>query len=948
VKDSLEDNWRLISPYIDEVLGIEPVLRQAWLQELAWLEELNARDPSIAARVRPYVASLEELEQSNFLGRTLPPVMSQVTEAGQRFGSYTLDRPIGYGGMGTVWLAHRSDGRFEGDVAIKLLNAALIGRDGEERFRREGHMVAKLEHPNIVRLLDAGMGDGSQPFLVLEYVNGVPINDYCDRAGLDIHARLELFLDVLAAVSHAHSHLMVHRDLKPANILVTGQGSVKLLDFGIAKLTHSDATGQQDITRLGAAPLTLAYAAPEQILDDDIGTATDVYSLGVLLYELLTGELPYKPRRDTPGALEEEILSALPTLPSRIHFGQVTADQRQTTPKKLRNTLQGDLDAIISTALRKQARSRYATADAFADDIKRYLRCEPILARGDSSWYRVGKFVIRHKWPVLGASTSLVALLAGFGIALWQARVAQEQARRAEEINHFIGSVFEEADPNSSGAANSRAVDLLVRARARVEQELSGRSALQRELMCIVASSLYGLGENIEANKTFERVTGLAGGRNPAALARLPGTCLNSYADLLTTTGDYPLAKAILGVLERETESQPQGLLAANTLLTRATLDLNLNDIPRALDEARRADRTIRELAHPGSRESLNAALNLARMEYHADEDAAAIETADRALQDYASNPREAERTRGIALLLRSVRVRALGELPRTEEAAREYKVLMPELAAAFGTNTHQYSVDLYEYSVLEQRRGEFRHSLELGEQSLVAARAGGSSGRNIASNLLTLAMTSIEAQRTDDGLRWALQAQTVHRDVFGTSDSTHGRYDAVVSYARGVLGDPIESISQLNSILEQQRQEDKRSVGRTLTFLGDLELRSGHFQDSVVALRDAEAIFKADETFQKLRLPKVRADLGSALLGLGDIDAAAAEFRAAISGEGQPHSPTPAQAAGHLGLAWIALARHDPHTALTEATIADDFWRNFDAGNAARSEVRRTLVSVR
>jgi eukaryotic-like serine/threonine-protein kinase len=942
VKDSPENAWREIGDYLDQMIELQGEARHAWL------EELGTRDPALAARIRPHLEDLEALEQSNFLGSALPSMMSLVTEAGQRFGSYTLDRPIGYGGMGTVWLAHRSDGRFEGDVAIKLLNAALIGHDGEERFRREGYLVGKLEHPNIARLLDAGMSEGRQPFLVLEYVNGVPITEYCDRTGLDIRARLELFLDVLAAVAHAHSHLMVHRDLKPANILVTHQGIAKLLDFGIAKLTHGDATWEREITRLGQTPLTPAYAAPEQIRNGDISTATDVYSLGVLLYELLTGTLPYKSRRETRAGLEEEILSALPTPPSRIQFSSVTAEQRHTTPKKLRKILQGDLDAIISTALKKQPDARYTTADGFAGDIKRYLGCEPILARRERSWYRVGKFLIRHKWPVLGASTSLLALLVGSGIALWQATVAQEQARRAQEINNFIASVFEEADPNGTGTGNTRAVDLLVHARARVEQELSGRRALQQELLCIVASSLYGLGENTEAEKTFERVTQLAGGFSPAALARLPGACLNSYADLETVIGEYSSAKAILEVLDTATRLKPQDLLVANTLVTRATLDLNLEKVPQALEESRRAYEMIRELGRPGSRESLNAALTLARIEYHADEDAAAIETATRALQDHASNPKEAERTRGIALLLRSVRVRALSELGRTEEAAHEYQTLMPELASAFGTNSHQYGVDLYEYSVLEQRRGDLLHSLELGEQSLAATRAAGSSGRNIAPIVLTLAVTAVESRRPDDALRWALEAQKLHRDAVGTSNSLHFRYDALVAFARGALGDPGEGISQLAAIIEQQREQDKHFLGRSLWLLGKLELRSDRFDDAVLALREAESTYKGYGKASLRYLPAVRADLGMALLRLGDLDCATSAFQAAISGDGQPRTPTPALADAHLGLARVALARRDPRTALTQATLADEIWRNFDGANPARHDVTSTLESIR
>jgi serine/threonine-protein kinase len=292
-------------------------------------------------------------------------------------GSYTLDRLIGHGDMGSVWLAHRSDGRCDGEVAVKVLNAWLLGRAGEERFRREGHLLAKLQHPNIARLIDAGVSDTGQPFLVLEYVRGQPFGQYCDVGRLDVRARIELFLDALAAVTHAHSRLVIHRNLKPANILVTDTGALKLLDFGIAQLISTDRVYERP-TQLGKGPRIPTYAAPEQITGDEVGTASDVYSLGVLLYQLITGVLPYCPKRDTLGALEEEILTARAVIPSRAGFDDSQAFERHTTEKRLRKILQGDLDAIVLTALKKEQTERYATAAAMADDLKRYLRSEPI------------------------------------------------------------------------------------------------------------------------------------------------------------------------------------------------------------------------------------------------------------------------------------------------------------------------------------------------------------------------------------------------------------------------------------------------------------------------------------------------------------------------------------------------------------------------------------------
>lgn len=933
MKRSLEEAWREISTDLDEVLDLDAGARHAWL------ETLQTQDPDRAQRVREYILDLEKLEKDNFLGQAFPVMLSTTPSlAGRRLGSYTVDRAIGHGGMGTVWLAHRSDGRFEGDVAIKLLNASLLGGCGEERFVREGHLLGKLEHPNIARLLDAGVSDTGQPLLVLEYVHGKPITDYCDSERLDIRARIELFLDVLAAVSHAHSRLVIHRDLKPANIFVTAERVVKLLDFGIARLTGADAAAPGDLTRLGHTPLTLAYASPEQIRGVDIGTASDIYSLGVLLYELTTGALPYRPKRDTLGALEEEILCSQPSPPSRLGVSDSRAQERHTTADKLRKLLRGDLDTIVLTALEKEQAERYATVDAFAEDLKRYLRSEPILARGESPWYRAGKFLARNKLPVLAATATVIALIAALGIAVWQAYVAREHAAQAQEISHFIESVFEDADPSGSGNADVRAADLLLRGRTRVEEELRNRGQLQIELMCTIGSSLYGLGANAEAKSTFERMTTLSGGRTAAALAQVPPDCLNNYADLLTITGDYTTADSILRAAEQADRSKTPSLISGKTLATRATLDLNLNRAEVALAEARRADAIIRSVTPRGSRESLESALELARVEHVIDENTAALVTAERGLADHATNPGEAPKTRGTYLSLRSLRARALSAVGRRDEAANEYSSLLPELSAAFGTNTHQSAVDLYEYSIIEQRRGELRHAIELGNRAFAASQTGGSSQRGVASVSMGLALTYLLARNEAAGLAWALKARALHDQIFGTADPEAVRFQAVAIFAGGLYRLPLEAASKLGPIVEQQRASHTPYLARLLWFQGEMYLRAGEYRQAAELLQEAEqlAVPHVDLRFQ---LPVIRADLGRSLLGLGQLDAASGKLQAAISAEEAPHTATPAQADAHAGWALILLKRNDPAAALVEASSADDFWRDFDPENPARKE---------
>ena len=280
------ESWSEISSSLDEVLDLEPDTREAWLADL------ETRSPKLAEKLRAHLAELIALKARNFLDVAVPAQVGMASLAGQRFGAYTLDTAIGHGGMGTVWLAHRSDGQFEGLAAVKLLNTALVGHPSEKRLSREGRVLARLQHPNIAHLLDAGVGANSQPYLILEYIRGQPIDQYCATKDLGVRERIVLFLDVLGAVAHAHSHLIVHRDLKPSNILVTGNGVVKLLDFGIAALLSPTTQNVTDLTHQLAPGLTPGYAAPEQLSGEPITIATDVHSLGALLFVLLTGKHP--------------------------------------------------------------------------------------------------------------------------------------------------------------------------------------------------------------------------------------------------------------------------------------------------------------------------------------------------------------------------------------------------------------------------------------------------------------------------------------------------------------------------------------------------------------------------------------------------------------------------------------------------------------------------------
>jgi serine/threonine-protein kinase len=511
--------WSRLSQQLDVLLDL-PVGERA-----AWLDALRTDDAEAAESLARLLAQADSTGVGRFMnGQALDA--EAPTLAGQQLGAYTLTAPLGQGGGGTVWRGRRHDGRYSGEVAVKLLHLSLLGRAAAERFQREGEILARLTHPHIARLLDAGVAIGGQPYLVLELVEGEPIDDYCRKRHLDVPARLALFDGVLAAVTHAHQHLVIHRDIKPANILVTPEGTVKLLDFGIAKLAEPDTHSAEatQLTRDAGRVLTPRYAAPEQLRGDTITTATDVYGLGLLLYQLLAERLPERP---ATAAIDYS-----PPPPSR--FAIEPARQR---------VLRGDLDTIVLRAMKPVSAERYPSVSALHDDLIRYRDGRTVLARPDSWAYRARKFVLRHKagtaivaavaLALLGGAYAQVAVLfalaAGAAAALWQAAAARREAAaaraaqaRAEEVKQFIASIFTEAKPRDGVGGVVTAADLLNSATDRIEAELGANPAVAGELGVLVAQSCSELGElrigNRAAQAAWPRCEEAFGPQHPLAL----------------------------------------------------------------------------------------------------------------------------------------------------------------------------------------------------------------------------------------------------------------------------------------------------------------------------------------------------------------------------------------------------------------------------------------------
>lgn len=425
--------------------------------------------------------------------------------ADQRVGPYRIVREIGIGGMGAVYLADREDGEFEQTVALKVMRpdteAALLAH----RFRAERQLLARLDHPGIARLLDGGVADDGRPYFTMEYVDGIPIDQYCHDNQLSVAQRVELFTQVLSAVAYAQQSLVVHRDLKPSNILVTRDGVVKLLDFGIAKILDAGRgpTLAADYTLIAA--MTPQYAAPEQVRREPVTTATDVYSLGVVLYELLSGARPYDLSTATPVEVEELVCRAAAPLPSAaIPPGDASVVERfGVIAHRLRRQLVGDLDTICAMAMRKESSRRYASAQQMLDDVERHRAGRPVRARPDTLGYRLHKFTRRHARPLIIA---LVLTLAVAGLlAFFTARLAEErdrarrEARKAESMSEFLRTLFRDAEPERALGREITVREILDKGAERIERELQGEPEVRASITDVIGTVYEKLGLYPEA-----------------------------------------------------------------------------------------------------------------------------------------------------------------------------------------------------------------------------------------------------------------------------------------------------------------------------------------------------------------------------------------------------------------------------------------------------------------
>jgi eukaryotic-like serine/threonine-protein kinase len=507
----------------------DEALDQPDTQRAQWLSGLGERDPVLArlvAELLRHAGSQAPLDTSQ-LSQLLVQGHADSDVEGRQFGPYRALSLLGRGGMGSVWLAERVDGLFDRQVALKLLHPALATHTLTERFARERQILGALDHPNIAKLLDAGVSNDGQPYLAIEYVAGVSLTEHCAQQQLDLRARIALVMQMMRALEHAHRKLVLHRDIKPANILVTPDGQVRLLDFGIAKLMVDSHTHDTDLTHLGGRALTFEYASPEQIAGRPLGTASDVYSAGIVLYELLCGERPYSVAHGSPEAMEQALLAGSVIRPSQRVWTQGQTPALGITSRKLSRALRGDLDTIVLKAIKPHTSERYATIEAVMEDLQRYLDGRPVLARADSIVYRANRFVRRHRLGVAVAALLLTTLTAGLAGTLYQAARAQDMADRAEHQRNaalrelsfaeateaFLRYLLSESPPEPLTPSQ-----LLARAASILDTQYASDSSLRARLQLVVADLFGEHRDFAKAQSMLDQAQASALGSHDAAL----------------------------------------------------------------------------------------------------------------------------------------------------------------------------------------------------------------------------------------------------------------------------------------------------------------------------------------------------------------------------------------------------------------------------------------------
>lgn len=923
------NTWAQLNQLLDAALD------QPMAQREQWIDALASPFDGLKSRLRDLLSRAAQVETDDFLS-TLPKLDisageladpgARADQAGDIVGPYRLLRELGSGGMGAVWLAERSDGLIARPVALKLPHGIWRRSGLAERMAREREILATLHHPNIACLYDAGLAADGQPYLALEYVEGRPIDAYCRAWSVDrqpdVKSRLQLFAQVADAVAYAHAKLVVHRDLKPANILVTAAGQVRLLDFGIAKLLEDGQAQQTQLTGLCGRALTPDYASPEQILGEPLTIASDVYSLGVILYELLSGTRPYKLKRDSRGALEDAIVQAEPALPSAV------ADRRWS------KSLRGDLDTIVLKALKKKPEQRYPTVHALLDDIERYLNARPVHAQPDSSGYRFGKFIVRNKLAVSAVAAVLVAILVGASAAAWQARVALAEKARAEEVKEFIASVFREADPTQGKGKVLSAVELLRQAESRLHERTGTSARLQVELLAIIGESLFGLQENKDSTRVIEEALRLQesmASREELLNARLHLSLSKAYESMGRNDDALAELKQTFSVLTAAGHTASP--LFVHAKLHEAAMGHAMGDDALAERAGREAVAAASAILGPRSPETATALQLLSRTYTFTAGRELAVASARQAYEIMLdAYERDLHHPKVMySAMYYGQALRFAGDF---DAAYAHIRDATNAAARKFGNDSRMVGELLSGGVLIQIELGDLGPAVASARRSIAiyleqqepgtadhAARV-----RELGHALLASRATSEAAERLEEAVRRAVAV-----DVPSLVLNARTHFGMALAY----LGRFEQAEMQLRQVLDQAGDLDMRARHMSERNLGTSLRLQGRYADSLQWFEKGIAGASIHYNHRG-DLAQGLLEAGLAQLDLGDVEAAQGLFVRAdtIFKDVQKEHTTPARADLLVGMARVQMHRREYMDALPLLQKADQFWHDFDAEN--------------
>lgn len=916
--DSTHDEaraWRRVDRLFEAVLDRPEAERPEFLEREAGGDEGLRREVErlldADRRAGTFLGDLEE--RGGEKGENAAPAVDEGPPRERRVGAYRLLRVLGRGGMGTVYLAARDDDEYRRLVAVKVMREGLGRPEALSRFRRERQILADLEHPAVARLYDGGTTPEGRPFLVMEHVDGVPIDVYADRERLSLDERLRLFLRVCEAVQFTHQNLLVHRDLKPNNILVRADGEPVLLDFGIAKLLAPEAQDRQGLTQTGRHLMTPSYASPEQVEGGAITTAADLYALGVLLYELLSGSSPYRDRDGSPAALIAAIREDDPPLPSAAAAGAGDGSLPGLDRAVVARRLAGDLDAIVMKALRKEPSRRYASVAELAADLRRYRDDQPVEARRGSRGYRMGKFVRRHRVAVAvgaGVLTVLLALLAILAAqtvelrrereeADLQRQAAEREREKAQEALGVMVDVFRHADPGAAEGETLTARALLDRGAARI---LGGRDRdpeVRATLLVAIGEALQGLGRADRAEPVVAEALRLRrelyGERHPATLE-----ALREMGEVAYSRGDLEQARRILQTaLERqEAVSGESSPAVAETLFQLAGANGRLFHDAEAEAQARRAAEIFR--AGPEREHQLrllDVEELLAEIHFHGGD----LETAEAELREVLAGHRELgveDRTQLLNPLSQLALV--LTTAGRYEEAIPLHEESLEIWGEIYGDRHPEVITVRQNLAYLIQMQGRLEEAEGLYRGILEDRRAVlGPDHPKVAVTLNNLGDILQQLGRFEEALEMHRESLEIRRRAFGEDSRTVGQSLIHIAWNLGNLGRFDEAHRQAAEALElvkKNRGPDHVEVGYVEATQGNLYLLEERWSEAGAKFETALERFRAVLPPGHRRILDAESKLGACRLGQGRRDEAAElltrSYEALLAAEGES-SPT-------------------------------------------------------